>query len=206
MTLSEQDILKQKTEYTGVHPQKFALWLAMASMTMFFGALTSALLVKKGDFRAWESFRLPNIFMFSTLAVVLVSVSLHSALVCYRKTKFTAFRWLMALAFMLGCLFLVLQYLGWLKLQQMGMTLTGTISASFIYLITAAHGVHIIGGLAVMAVFLFFAIRERKDPLFELRDIINPKRQLNLEMLASYWHFVDIVWVYLYFFFVINYQ
>jgi cytochrome c oxidase subunit 3 len=112
----------------------------------------------------------------------------------------------MGLSFVLGCLFLGLQYAGWLMLKAMGMTLTGTLSASFVYLITAAHGAHIIGGLLVMAVFLFFAIRERKDPLFELRDIINPKRQLNLEMLASYWHFVDIVWVYLYFFFVINYQ
>lgn len=206
VTLGEKDILKQKTEYTGIHPQKFALWLAMASMTMFFAALTSALLVKKGDFRSWESFRLPNVFLFSTITVIGVSATIHAALVCYRKTKFAAFRWLMFTSFLLAVLFLILQFLGWLSLKAMGMTLTGTISASFIYLITAAHGVHIIGGLVVMLIFLVFAIKERNDPLYELRDIINPKRQLNLEMLASYWHFVDIVWVYLYIFFVMNYQ
>jgi cytochrome c oxidase subunit 3 len=204
--LSEKDILKEKTEYTGVHPQKFALWLAMASMTMFFAALTSALLVKKGDFRVWENFRLPSVFAFSTVTVVAVSIAIHSALLCYRKAKFTAFRWLMVLSFTFGGLFLVLQYTGWNMLSAMGMTLTGNLSASFIYMITAMHGAHIIGGLVAMLFFLVFAIRSRKDPIYELRNIINPKRQLNLEMLAGYWHFVDIVWIYLYVFFLMNYQ
>lgn len=206
VTLSEKDILREKTEYTGVHPQKFALWLAMASMTMFFAALTSALLVKKGDYQVWENFKLPGIFLYSTITVVLLSVALQAALFCYRKTKFVAFRWLMAVSFILGCLFLVLQLTGWDMLKTMGMTLTGNLSASFIYLITSMHGLHIIGGLLVMLLFIINAIRSRKDPIYELRDIINPKRQLNLEMLVSYWHYVDIVWVYLYIFFTLNYQ
>jgi heme/copper-type cytochrome/quinol oxidase subunit 3 len=58
----------------------------------------------------------------------------------------------------------------------------------------------------VTLVFLVYAIRSRKDPIYELRDIINPKRQLNLELLVSYWHFVDIIWVYLYVFLLLNYQ
>lgn len=205
-TLSEKDILKERTEYTGVNPQKFALWLGMASMTMFFAALTSALLVKKGDYQVWENFELPSVFVYSTIAVVLTSVLIHSSLICYRKAKFAAFRSLLFLSFLTGLLFLGLQYIGWQQMTAMGMTLTGTISASFVYLITAAHGAHIAVGLLVTLIFLVFALRSRKDPLYELRDIINPKRQLNLEMLVSYWHFVDIVWVYLYIFFLLNYQ
>ena len=206
VTLTEKDILKERTEYTGVHPQKFALWLGMASMTMFFAALTSALLVKKGDYQVWENFQLPGVFVYSTAAVILTSVLIHASLICYRKAKFAAFRSLLFLSFVTGLLFLGLQYIGWKQMTAMGMTLTGTISASFVYLLTAAHGVHIAVGLVVTLIFMVFALRSRKDPLFELRDIINPKRQLNLEMLVSYWHFVDIVWVYLYIFFLLNYQ
>jgi len=55
-------------------------------------------------------------------------------------------------------------------------------------------------------VFLLFAFRSRKDPLFELKNIINPKRQLNLELLVSFWHYIDAVWVYLFIFFYWNYQ
>ena len=73
-TLSDEKFLKERTEYTGIHPQKFALWIGMASMTMFFAAITSALLVKKGDYRSWENFRLPTVFLFSTITVALVSV------------------------------------------------------------------------------------------------------------------------------------
>lgn len=206
ITVSEKEILKEKTEYTGIHPQKFALWIAMASMTMFFAALTSALLVKKGDYRSWENFKLPGVFFFSTLSIITLSVCIHAALFSYRKAKFTLFRWLMVASFLLGCLFLGLQLMGWRVLQQGGMTLTENLSGSFIYLLTSVHGVHIIVGLVVMLVFVINAIRKRKDPIYELRDIINPKRQLNLELLVSYWHYVDAVWVYLYVFFYLNYQ
>jgi cytochrome c oxidase subunit 3 len=206
VVLSKQDILRDKKEYTGVHPQKFALWIAMASMSMFFAALTSALLLKKGDYRTWENFRLPIVFLFSTMSVIGVSICIHSALISYRKARFTRFRWLMFFSFLLGCLFLTLQLTGWHVLQQGGMTLTENLSGSFIYLITAAHGVHIIAGLIVMLVFLLHAIKNRKDPIYELRDIINPRRQLNLELLVSYWHYVDAVWVYLYVFFYLNYR
>jgi cytochrome c oxidase subunit 3 len=206
VVLSKQDILRDQKEYSGVHPQKFALWIGMASMSMFFAALTSALLVKKGDYRSWEGFRLPIVFLFSTLSVIGVSVCIHSALICYRKAKFTTFRWLMFFSFLLGCLFLSLQLTGWSVLQHGGMTLTENLSGSFIYVITAAHGVHIIVGLVVMLVFLLHAVKNRKDPIYELRDIINPRRQLNLELLVSYWHYVDAVWVYLYVFFFLNYR
>ena len=205
ITLSEKDILKDKTEYTGVHPQKFMLWVAMAAMSMFFAALTSALLVKKGDYRVWENFRLPTVFLFSTMTIITLSVCIHASLLSYRKAKFSRFRWLMFTSFLLGCLFLGLQLTGWHVLQQGGMTLTENLSGSFIYLITSAHGVHIIAGLAVMLVFLISAVRARNDEIYELRNIINPKRQLNLELLVSYWHYVDAVWVYLYVFFYLNY-
>jgi cytochrome c oxidase subunit 3 len=205
-TLSDKNILKDKTEYTGVHPQKFALWLAMASMSMFFAALTSALIVKKGDYQVWENFKLPTIFLYSTITIIALSACIHLSLISYRQAKFKRFRWLLFVSFLLGCVFLALQLTGWKTLNTMGLPLTGNIAGSFVYLITSMHALHIIGGLVVTLIFLIFAIRSRKDPIYELRDIINPKRQLNLEMLVSYWHFVDVVWVYLYIFLFLNYQ
>ncbi len=182
------------------------LWIAMASMTMFFAALTSALLIKKGDFRAWENFRLPHIFIFSTITIVSVSVTMQWALFSYRKAKFVMFRRLLFISFILGCAFLAMQLTGWHILKTMGMPIDGNVAGQFVYLLTSTHGVHIIGGLVVTLIFLIGAIRSRKDPIYELRDIINPKRQLHLELLVSFWHYIDAVWVYLYFFFILNYQ
>ena len=198
--------LKEKTEYTGVHPQKFGLWLAMASMTMFFAALTSALILKKGDFRSWENFKLPNVFLLSTVVIVSLSVSMHSALICYRKAKFTAFRWLFFLGFILGIVFLLSQWMGFRALAAMGFPLTGNIAGQFVYLLAAMHGLHIVIALLVTGLVLIFAVRARKDPLFELRNIINPKRKLHMELLVTFWHYIDIVWIYLFVFLYLNYR
>lgn len=205
-TLSDKDVLKERMEYTGIHPQKFLLWLAMASMTMFFGALTSALIVKKADIQTWENFRLPTVFIYSTIAVVAVSVLMHFSLIQYRKAKFGLFRVLFSIAFVMAILFLGLQYLGWKQLEAIGMTLDGNISGSFIYLITSLHGLHIVIGLLITLIFLANAIRSRKDPIYELSNIANPKRVFNLEMLVTFWHYIDAVWVYLYVFLYFNYQ
>jgi cytochrome c oxidase subunit 3 len=205
LTLNDSNFRDQK-EYTGVHPLKFALWIGMGAIAMFFAAITSALLIKKGDFRVWEDFRLPTVFMYSTAVILLVSVTMQLSLISYRKAQFVAFRWLLFASFMLAVLFLGLQLFGWHVLKQMGLPIAGNLAGSFVYLITSMHGVHILGGLVVTLVFLVLAIRSRKDPIYELRDIINPKRQLNLELLVGYWHFVDIIWVYLYVFLLLNYQ
>ena len=198
--------LKKNTEYTGVHPQMFGLWLAMAGMTMFFAALTSALILKKGDFRSWENFKLPNVFMLSTVVIVMLSVTMHAALVSYRKAKFTAFRWLFLGGFVLGVTFLFTQWLGFVALKDMGFPLTGNIAGQFIYMLAVVHGLHIAIALLITLVALIKAVRARKDPLFELKNIINPKRQLQMKLLVTFWHYIDIVWIYLYLFFYFNYR
>ena len=197
--------LREKTEYTGIHPQKFALWLAMASMTMFFAALTSALIVKKGDFQNWESFRLPRIFGLSTLIVIGISLFLQLSLIHYRKASFSRFRLYLGVSLALAVAFISSQLLGWNILTDMGLPLAGNIAGSFIYLITSAHGFHLVVGMAVLLLYYIQAIRSRKDELYELRNIINPRRQLHLELLVSFWHYIDAVWIYLYIFFYINY-
>jgi cytochrome c oxidase subunit 3 len=198
--------LKQNTEYTGIHPQKFAMWIAMAGMTMFFAALTSALILKKGDFRTWENFKIPSVFMVSTLVIISLSVVMHMSLISYRKARFSAFRWLFFLGFLLGIAFLLTQWMGFNALKEMGFPLTGNIAGQFVYMLAIVHGVHIIGGLGVTLIALIRAVRARKDPLYELKNIINPKRKLHMELLVSFWHYIDIVWIYLYVFFYFNYQ
>jgi cytochrome c oxidase subunit 3 len=198
--------LKKNTEYTGIHPQMFGLWLAMASMTMLFAALTSAMILKKGDFRTWENFKLPDVFMLSTLLIVMLSVVMHTALINYKKANFAAFRWLIFGGFVLGLSFLFTQWRGFVAMKTLGFPLTGNISGQFIYMLAVVHGFHIAIALLVTLVVLIKAVRSRKDPLFELRNIINPKRKLQMQLLVTFWHYIDIVWIYLYLFFYFNYR
>jgi cytochrome c oxidase subunit 3 len=203
---TDEALRKKDTEYTGIHPQKFAMWLGMGSMSMFFAALTSALIVKRGDFRNWENFAIPDLFYFSTAAVVAVSILIHSSLVFYRQAKFGLFRLSLTLSWFAALTFVLLQFAGLKSLTAAGKPIDGTISASFLYAISGMHAFHIVVGMLVLSFFILFAFRSRKDPIYELRNIINPKRQLHLELLVSFWHYIDLVWVYLFIFFKLNYQ
>lgn len=198
--------LESTTEYTGVHPKKFVLWIAMAGMTMFFAALVSALIFKRGDFKAWEEFELPIVFLYSTITIILASILFQVSLIFYRKANFQLFRIVFFVAFIATIFFLLLQLQGWNALTDMGKPITGNISGQFIYMISYLHGFHIAVGLLVTLIFWSVAVWVRKKDFFELAGKINPERQLHLELLVSFWHYIDAVWVFLYVFFYFNYR
>lgn len=189
----------------GVHSLKIMLYGGMISMGMFFVMLTSALLVKKGDSVYWAQFKLPSIFLISTLIIIAGSILMHWSKNLYQQGKFALHRVVMLIAIVVGFVFLGTQLLGFQALKAIGMPLDGNASGSFIWIIAMAHGLHIVGGLG-MGIFTWVkAYLNRNNASFEAQDKTNPRRVLSMELLTQYWHFVDILWVYLYIFFYFNY-
>lgn len=173
--------------HTRINPLKFALWIGMASIMMMFGALTSAYLVRRAGGN-WLEFSVPTIFYISTLVLLLSSISLHIGYANYKKRNMTLYQGGVIGAFILGCTFLILQYQGWVELFSIGIDLKGNPSGSFLYVITGIHGLHILGGLAALVVSIINAFTLKK---------FTEKRKINIELTLQYWHFVDILWVYL---------
>lgn len=172
-----------------IHPQKFALYIAFASIIMMFGAFTSAYIVKQAAGN-WLEFAMPTIFYASTLVILSSSVALHSSYNAFISGNELRYKSLLVVAFILGVTFLILQYLGWKDLFAIGIDLKGSISGAFIYLITGVHALHILGGIAAMIVALIQAFTLKYKP--------TDKRKLRFELTLHYWHFVDILWVYLF--------
>lgn len=189
----------------GLHPLKMMLYISFASIFMFFAVTTSALLVKKGDAVNWVDFKLPSIFLYSTAVAILCSLLVHYSLKLYKEAKFEKFRKVLLLSMLSGVAFLAFQLLGFNELTKIGMPLDGNASGSFIWFLAIAHGLHVVGGIVFSFVTYVKARINRNDPIYELRDIINPRRVLSLELLSTYWHFIDLLWVYLYLFFYFNY-
>jgi cytochrome c oxidase subunit III len=187
MSLANQNITPK------IQPQKFALWLGIVSIIMLFAALTSAFIVRRSAGN-WETFRMPTIFWFSTLTIMLSSATMHWAVVSFKKFKYDTYKIAITLTFILGCIFILLQYEGWLALQNIGIYINGNPSGSFLYVISMAHATHVIGGIIVL---LFAMIKS-------FTKSYNPNRIKNISMTATYWHFVDILWVYLFIFFQFN--
>lgn len=171
-----------------IHPQKFALWLALGSVTMMFGAFTSAYIVKEAAGN-WLDFSLPTIFFYSTGIIILSSVALHFSYRAFVNESFSRYKGLLSLAFLLGVAFMVLQFIGWNDLYNMGIDIKGNPSGSFLYLITWVHAAHVIGGLGAIVVALLHA--------YTLPNKITELRKHRFQLTYNYWHFMGILWVYL---------
>lgn len=174
--------------------KKFALFLACASMVMLFAAFTSAYVVRKAAGN-WLEFRLPDIFLVSTVIILASSATAHLANRSYRAEQVAAFRRWTLFTVVLGLLFVVTQYLGWQRLVEIGVPLNGNPSGSFVYVISGFHAAHVLGGIVAWLLILRTALRPFR---------VSAQRRLHLELTSIYWHFVDALWVYLLLFFILQ--
>jgi len=178
-----------------MHPKKFAMYVACASIVMMFSAFTSAYIVRQAAGN-WLEFNLPSIFFYNTLVLLGSSVALHGSFIAFKRNNASLYRILMIAAFILGTTFIALQYVGWQQMAEMGVTLTGNPSGAFVIVISGVHVAHLIGGLIALCVALLHAFVLKFNP--------TPARKLRFEITLIYWHFVDILWIYLLVFFVLQ--
>jgi len=171
-------------------PESTGIWVVVYAVSMTFAALTSALIVRKGSSLDWQSFTLPSILYLDTALLLGSSVTLEIAR--RRVARFmggvtipgeSPARWLY-ITLGLGLLFVTGQYVAWSQLRGQGLYLATNPSSSFFYVLTVAHVLHVLGGLAGLA---YVIARLTKSEL----------RRSTLDAASRYWHFVDILWVYL---------
>jgi len=178
-----------------IHPQKFALWAAMASITMMFAAFTSAYIVKQAAGN-WLEFSMPFTFYLSTAIILLSSYTIHISFSQFKLKNETKYKRFLVLTLILGLTFVVLQYFGWNELYAKGVDLKGNVSGSFFYLISGIHALHVMGGIASIVVAILHA--------YTLKFNVTELRINRFDLVINYWHFVDFLWVYLFIFLLIS--
>lgn len=172
-----------------VHPKKFALWIAMVSIVMLFSGLVSAYIVRKAAGN-WLSFPLVEHFFYSAGVVLSSSVILHVAYKAFVNKNYRLYQILLSVGFLLGILFVILQYSGWLALNEMGIFVQTNQSTSFFVLMIGVHALHIMGGITALMISWIYSIKKNTLEWTE-------KGQLRLELTLTYWHFVDLLWLFL---------
>ncbi|MEY3059414.1 MAG: hypothetical protein RL000_766 [Bacteroidota bacterium] len=176
-----------------IHPHKFTLWVAIGSILMMFAGLTSAYIVKRSQ-ASWLMLEIPVIFWYSTAAILASSVTIQLSLKALKAREMMAYkRWLMITA-VLGVLFLVLQIVGFKQFGANDIRLIGAgsnASYSFLLAISGLHGLHVLGGVIALVVIAIQALRVASRSY----------NTVPLEVAATYWHFVDALWIYLFIFF-----
>jgi cytochrome c oxidase subunit 3 len=172
-------------------PSSSAIWVGIAAISMSFAAFTSALIVRQGASTDWQHLTLPSILYFSTFALLVSSATLEVArrrVGAYMGGRIAQSdsprRWLYLTLF-LGLLFVAGQYMAWLQLRSQGLYLATNPNSSFFYLFTALHALHVLGGLGA----LLRVVRKLGQSTL---------RRSTLDATAYYWHFMGILWLYLF--------
>ncbi len=175
-----------------MHPHKFTLWVAIASMLMMFAGLTSAFIVKSNQ-AGWQDVAIPTVFWYSTAVILISSLTMQSALRSFRQRNMQQYRTLVGMTLALGILFITLQWLGFQELWEQNIRFKGGNAGQFLYVIFGLHALHVIGGVIALLVMFgkaFFG----KVKLYSAVPV---------EVAATYWHFVDLLWLYLLVFFLV---
>src|SRR6476620_2858695 len=171
---------------------RLGTWVAMASILMLFTALSSAYIVRAASSSDWQPLAMPRILLLSSVLILLSSVTLESARRRLRHAASNAYTSLLLLTAVLGVGFLVSQLIAWRQLARQGVYVASNPHSSFFYLLTALHGVHLLGGLAGLG---YLSIRSRA--LLEDKQAMT-KEQAKTDAVTLYWHFMDFLWLYLF--------
>lgn len=178
----------------GVEPKKFVLWLLLVSSIMLFAGFTSAYIVRRGE-GEWVVFDLPVMFMLSTGVIVLSSVFMQWAYIAAKKDEIGQTKIALTITFALGVLFSVMQYWGWGQMVYNGIYFGfANPSGSFVYVISGVHILHVLIGLIYLLTILVQTFRYK----------IHKKALRGIAMCNTYWHFVGILWIYLFVFLLLN--
>ena len=166
------------------------IWVVLFAITMMFAAFTSALVVRKGASLDWRHFALPSILYFNTVLLLASGFTLEISrrrvavfMGGMKSQGASPTRWLYSTLF-LGLLFVIGQYMAWRQLSGEGVFLASNPSSSFFYVLTAAHALHVMGGLGGIV----YVIHKLNKSVL---------RRSTLDATARYWHFMDVLWVYL---------
>jgi cytochrome c oxidase subunit 3 len=174
-------------------PAETGVWVAIATISMSFAALTSAMVVRQSGAADWRHFQLPSILYVNTLILLISSVTIESwrrritAAPGQAATQVPPRRLAgLYLTLTLGLLFVMGQVVAWTNLAAQGLFLATSPSSAFFYVFTALHGLHVLGGLAGL-----LYVRHR------LRRPAGLVPTTALGAAALYWHFMAALWLYL---------
>ncbi len=179
-------------------PFAFMLYLAIIGSGLLFFFLLLVFITKEARNQDIP-LKIPGVFWVSTFVILASSLTLQGANKAFKEERFRSYRLNISLTLVAGVLFIVLQGLGWQKMLSAGITMANNTGGMFIYVLSGLHILHTLGGLIALA-------SANKDAFQRLEYVesfvysVNPPNQLKIKLISIYWHFIDILWIFLFLF------
>lgn len=187
-----------------IHPQYISLGLLMAGISALFLSFSAAYIYSRIQHDS-APIVLPTLFYYNTALIILCSIILIQAKKHYQNDDTHAYKISMWSALLLSVLFLIMQIFAWKQLTSINISVDHSTLASFMYLISGVHFLHLLAGIPFLVYFLYEAHKRMKTPISVLIYFTDPDKKRHLNLLNIYWHFLDGLWIYLMLFFLLNY-
>lgn len=187
------DLTQGTQEEKNNRAKKMMLWFGIISLIMSFAGWTSAFVVSSSRPDWLKDFQLPNSFLISTVVIILSSLSFLLAKKALKNTNNKATSLWLFITLILGIIFIFNQFSGFQQIIDAGYNFTGptsNVTMSYVYLIAIVHVLHVIIGLICLLVVIYNHFKQK----------YNPTKMLGFELAATFWHFIDLLWVYLFLF------
>ncbi|MBS1596110.1 MAG: cytochrome c oxidase subunit 3 [Bacteroidetes bacterium] len=192
--LTPADKLRLRLRY---HPVRVMIWLVILGITSAFLTLVFSYFATTAG-TVWNDFRLPPIFHANTIIILASSYTVMQMRQAYRRHDHAGYRQALLITAGLGVAFTAFQVMGWTELLRQGIGFRSQISGSYLYLISGLHLAHLLAGVGFLLYFLYRAYVVDADAYAQLMFDTDPVTSLRVEMLGIYWHFVDVLWLFLY--------
>src|SRR5437867_13129319 len=178
---------------TGLYNAKFGVWLFLASEVMLFGALFSSYVLLRAGSPRWEhgaEFLSIPLATVNTMVLIASSVTMVMSWASLQAKKLARFKLFMALTFLCGCTFLVIKYFEYTAKFEHHLFPSSSLFMALYFTMTGLHGLHVVGGMIVNGYLLLPGAK---------MWTAEPQRFTNrVEVAGLYWHFVDLVWIFLF--------
>jgi cytochrome c oxidase subunit 3 len=188
-----------------MHPHKMLIILSVvgSSLIFFFMILAFTLSMLEAD--RFNTISFPKSFIVSAFAILLSSFMLARAMPAYLNDDLREVKRSLAYTLILGLAFAASQFIGWQELDLAGVGFVGERSGAYIYVISGLHLVHLVGGLLFLGFLYANVSRKQSDPVASLIYLTTPYEKIKLEMLSIWWHFMDVLWLILFFYFLFTF-
>ncbi len=187
-----------------IHPLYILITLVLASITALFIGFTGAYIYSRVQ-NGLPAVEIPVMFYFNSVFLLGTSYTLLMTKKAYEADDTSRYKKLLWVALALSLVFLVAQILAWAQLHRMNVGLTTSPMAAYLYVLSGVHFLHLVAGIPFLVFFITDARRRLIEPASVLLYLSDPDKKRKLKILSIYWHYLDVLWIYLVLFFLVNY-
>ena len=188
-----------------MHPHQILLYVSMIGSGVIFLFMIVAFTVSRPDQLDFLKIEFPKSFIISTLVLLSSSFTVAKVYPAFLNDDIEEIKKWLGVTFLLGLLFSVLQFTGWQELQAKNILFNGERSGAYLYVVSGMHVLHMVGVICFALYLLMEAHHVSKDGVKRLMYATNPYQKIKFRMLNDFWHFVDVLWIVLFIYFLFSF-